>query len=162
MSSFFRQLTGAIDFFYKPFRRFLPLQTFRYGMSGGLNLVLDTVLYFIAFHYIFHKQFLDLGFVVVSPHIAALCVVFPITFFNGFLLNKYVAFRMSPVRGRVQLFRYGLSVSGALIANYALMKLFVETIHFYPTPSKAMINVIVTVYSYLMQKYFTFRGCSEE
>ncbi len=162
MNPFYPALTKAIDFFYiGPLRRTMPLQTFRYGVSGGLNLLLDTVLYFIVFHFVLHERFIDLGFVVVSAPIAALCIVFPVTFFNGFLLNRYVAFRKAPLRGRVQLLRYALSVTGSLVASYALMKLFVETFHFYPTPSKAMTTVLVSVYSYMMQKYFTFRGCTD-
>lgn len=162
MNSFYPTLKRAIDFFYAgPIRRIMPLQTFRYGVGGGLNMALDTVLYFVVFHFVLHKQNIDLGFVVVSAPIAAMCIVFPITFFNGFLLNRYIAFRRSPLRGGVQLSRYALSVTGALLATYALMKILVEAFHFYPTPSKALTSILVAVYSYLMQKYFTFRGCSD-
>ena len=31
-----------------------------------------------------------------------------------------------------------------------------------PTPSKALTTIISVVYSYLMQKYFTFRGCRDD
>lgn len=156
-------LTKIIDYLYiTPLRKWMPLQTFRYAACGALNMALDTVFYFISYHYIFNERNFDLGFIVISPHIAALCLVFPITFFNGFLLNKYVAFKESPLRGRIQLFRYGLSVVGALAMNYALMKIFVETLNIFPTPSKILTTGITVIYSYLVQKYFTFRGCPEE
>lgn len=124
-------------------------------------MVLDTVFYYISYHYIFMEQNLNLGFVVVSPHIAALCLVFPVTFLNGFLLNRYIAFKKSPLRGRTQLLRYGVSVTGALLINYALMKLFVETLYIFPTPSKILTTIITVAYSYLAQKYYTFKGCQE-
>ncbi|MCC8034461.1 MAG: GtrA family protein [Rikenellaceae bacterium] len=162
MRKFFRNITACIDFFYAgPVKRLLPRQTFRYAASGGINMILDTLLYYLIFHYILCERFIDLGIVVVSPYIAALCIVFPITFFNGFLLNRYVAFQMSPLRGRIQLGRYALSVAGSLLINYALMKLFVEAFHIFPTPSKFITNILVAIYSYLMQKYFSFRGCTD-
>ena len=40
---FEKLLTTVIDFFYPPFRRFMPLELFRYGCCGGLNLVLAPV-----------------------------------------------------------------------------------------------------------------------
>lgn len=39
----------------------------------------------------------------VSPHIAAMVLVFPFTFFVGFWLNRHVAFRRSPIGARTQL-----------------------------------------------------------
>ncbi len=155
-------ITRFADLFYiGPVRKLLPLQTFRYAFCGGLNLLLDTALYKLILHYMIRDRFVDLELVVVSPYIAAMCIVFPITFFNGFLLNRYVAFKQSPIRGHVQLMRYALSVSGALLANYALLKLLIESFHIDPTPSKFITNLLVAVYSFLMQKYFTFRGCRD-
>lgn len=151
-------ITRLIDCFYFPiFRKFLPLQTFRYAVCGGGNMCLDLVLYFIVFHFLLNESNLSLGFVVISPHIAALLIVFPITFFNGFLLNKYIAFSESTLRTSAQLVRYVLSVFGAILINYACMKLFVDVLAFYPTPSKALTTGISIVYSYLMQKYFAFK-----
>lgn len=156
-------LTRVIDYFYLPFiRRLIPIQTFRYAACGGSNMVLDLLLYYIIFHYVLCEQNLDLGFVVLSAHIAALFIVFPITFFNGFWLNKYIAFRYSPLRSSTQLFRYMLSVAGAVVVNYLCMKLLVDVMQFYPTPSKAATTLISIAYSYVMQKYFTFRGCENQ
>ena len=98
-------------------------------------------------------------FVAVSSYNAAWMIVFPITFFTGFWLNRHIAFHGSPLRGRVQLFRYLMSVCGSILLNYLCMKLFVGVIGIYPTPSNALTKAISVAYSYLMQKYFSFRGC---
>ncbi len=150
-------INRIIDWFYPPFRRFIPIETFRYAASGGANLILDITLYFLVFHFVLHQQNLNLGFVVISPHIAAFLIVFPITFTTGFMLAKYITFTQSPLRGKKQLFRYGLGVGGSIFLNYILLKLFVEYLHIYPTPSKMITTVIVVVYSYLVQKFFTFK-----
>jgi len=153
------KIIEIIDWFYKPFNKYIPMpeQTFRYAFCGGANTAFDIFLYFITYHYVLDKEIVDLGFVAISPHIAAFMFVFPVTFTTGFLLSKYITFTQSYLRGRVQLFRYGLTVIGSIILNYLFLKLFVEYCGFYPTPSKILTTGIVIIYSYLSQKHFTFR-----
>ena len=151
-------LIRGIDLLYIPqIRKIVSRDIFGYGICGGANMVLDTLWYFVLYHYVVCEQFVDLGIVVMSPHIATLCLVFPITFFTGFWLNRHVAFRVTHLRSRRQLVRYALSVVGSIVINYVCMKLFVESFHLWPTPSKMLTTVINVVYSYLAARYFTFR-----
>ena len=129
---------------------------FGYFLCGAANMALDTLWYFLTYHYVVMERNVDLGIVVISPHIAALIIVFPITFFTGFLLNRHVAFRATQQRTTKQLFRYALSVVGSILLNYALMKLFVELCYVWPTIAKMMTTVIVALYSFLAAKYFSF------
>ena len=153
-----KHITTVIDCFYwKPFRPLLPLQTFRYAACGGLNMVLDAVWYFVIYHYIVAERFFDLGVVVLSPHIASMLVVFPITFFNGFWLNRNVAFQATQFGQGRQLWRYALSVIGSLALNYICLKFFVEICDIWPTPAKAATTAVSVIYSYLAGRYFTFR-----
>ncbi len=167
-----RLLTRIIDWFYiPPVKALMPLQTFRYAACGGLNMGINLVLYYVVYNYLLGQKDLPVGTpyditdwipgVVVSAKIAAGCIVFPIIFLTGFWLNKQVAFRHSPLRNRTQLLRYLLSVAGSLLIYYVCMTLFVDVWHIWATPAYAMQIVITTVYSYLMQKNFTFRGCEE-
>ena len=146
-----------IDFFYPPFKRYFSRQFFRYGACGVANIGLDWALYFITYNYILQKQLVSLGFITFSPHIAALLITFPITLFTGFLLQKYVTFTASDLRGRQQLVRYMAVVGVNLLINYFGLKLFVEVLHFYPTLSKMIVTVICTIFSYFSQKKFTFK-----
>ena len=151
-------ITRAIDCLYIPVvERFISKQIFRYGACGVLNLTLDAVWYFVIYNFIVAKQFVDLGFVVISPHILSLIIVFPITFFTGFWLNRNVAFRTTHIESRKQLLRYLLTVLGSILINYASMKLLVEHAHLWATPSKIITTVVSTVYSYLVARYYTFR-----
>jgi putative flippase GtrA len=145
------------DWFYFPFLQFIPKEIFRYGATGGANTLLDIFLYFIFYRYVLDTHVVELGFIAVSPHIAAFLMVFPITFTTGFLLAKYVTFTTSELRGRIQLFRYGLTVAGAILLNYIFLKLFVEYFGWYATFSKIVTTVIVVAYSYMVQRYFTFK-----
>ncbi len=138
------------------------MQTFRYLVCGGSNMAFDIFLYWLFYNYIICEDIVQLPFIAISSYIAAFMCVFPITFFTGFWLNKNIAFRYSPLRGHTQLLRYLLSVGGAILLNYALIKLFVEGLNIYPIWAKIMTTLVSVVYSYTMQKYFTFRGCTDD
>ena len=147
----------TIDLFYVPFKKMIPIETFRYAATGGFNTVLDISLYFICYNFIIDKQVIDLQIVSISPYIGAFLIVFPITFFTGFLLAKYITFTASEIRGRTQLIRYMISVSGSIFLNYFFIKLFVEFVGLWPTLSKIISTVIVVIYSYFAQKLYTFK-----
>ncbi len=150
-------LIKIIDSGYFLVKRFLPLKTYRYAVCGGGNLVLDSVLYFLAFHFITQKQNIDLGLIVLSPHIAALFLVFPITFMVGFLLNRHIVFSDSNLPAFTQFFRY-LSVGiMALVLSYLAMKLLVDVLSLYPTPSRVLATIMTVLFSYIMQNTFSFK-----
>ncbi len=156
-------ITKIIDFFYPPFRRIMSEQLFRYAACGGGNLVLDWVLYFLIYNFVIghdlvyyqlpvtHYQF------CLTPHIATLCIVFPITLLTGFWLQKNVTFTQSDLHSARQLVRYILIVAVNLAINYFGLKLCVETLGWYPTPSKMAITLVTVAVSYFGQKYYTFR-----
>ena len=146
-----------IDYFYSPFRRYIPLETFRYAATGGFNTLLDIFLYFICYNFILDKKIIDPQIVSISPYIAAFLIVFPITFFTGFLLAKYITFTNSDIRGRIQLIRYVLSVSGSIFLNYFFLKILVEFGGLWPTLAKIITTGIVVIYSYFVQKFYTFK-----
>jgi putative flippase GtrA len=146
-----------IDYFYTPFRGYIPLETFRYAATGGFNTVLDISLYFICYNFILDKQVIDLYIVSISPHIGAFLIVFPITFLTGFLFARFITFTSSEIRGRIQLIRYMISVSGSIFLNYVFLKFLVEFGGLWPTLSKIITTVIVVIYSYFMQKFYTFK-----
>lgn len=150
-------LISVIDRLYvKPIRVLASREIFGYGVCGALNMSLDIVWYFLIYHFIVAERFIDLGIVVISPHIATLFVVFPITFLTGFWLNRNVAFRVAEYKSRGQLVRYALSVVGSIVINYVCMKIFVDALHIWPTPSKIITTAVSVIYSYLAARYFTF------
>ena len=147
----------VIDFFYPPFRRIMPLQTFRYAACGGGNTVLDILLYFIAYNFILQKQILYTPIGAISPYIAAFLISFVVSFPTGYLLNRYIVFPGSSLKGRIQLFRYFVLVLLCIGLNYIFIKLFVEKFGVYPTIAKMLTTIIVVSFSYLTQKNFTFK-----
>lgn len=152
-------ITKAIDLFYvKPLQKLFSQQVFRYLACGGITALLDAIWYYIIYHFIVCERIIDLGFIAVSPHIAALCVVFPITFFTGFWLNRNVAFQVTHISSLPQLAKYTLTVVGSILLNYACMKVLVEACGIWATPAKILTTIICAIYSFLVGRYFTFRG----
>ena len=144
----------------------MPEQLFRYAACGGGNMVLDWVLYFLIYNFVIGHDlvYLTLPFregtgvgLCLTPHIATLCIVFPITLLTGFWLQKYVTFTASQLNGWRQLMRYITIVAVNLAVNYFGLKLCVEVFGWYPTPSKMLITLITVAISYFGQKYYSFR-----
>ncbi len=153
-------IVRTVDAFYFPFLRFIPIEIFRYGVTGGINTFFDILLYYIFYQFVLSRQLVDLGIIAISPHIAAFLIVFPITFFTGFMLAKYITFTASEVKGRIQLFRYWITVIAALFLNYLFLKFFVEYAAFDAVTAKMLTTIVVVGFSYISQRHFSFKTAS--
>lgn len=151
-------IRNVIDFFYPPFRKYLSLQFFRYGFTGAMNLMFDWVLYFLIYNFVLQHRMLELGFVTISSHIAALGLKLPFVLLTGFLMQKYVTFSASKLQSQVQFFRYIVVFLINLAINYIGLKILVDQFGFYPTPSVMLISIVTIVISYFSQKHFTFKA----
>ena len=150
-------LHGVIDWFYPPFKKFMPIQTFRYAACGGGNTVLDICLFFVSYNYILHKEMVHTPWLTVSPHIAAFLMSFIVTFPVGYFLSRYVVFEGTSAPKREQLPKYMAVVLGSILLNYFFLKVFVETFGMFATLAKICTTVFVVAFSYFSQKHFTFK-----
>ncbi len=112
-------ITKFLDLLYLDiFKKIIPRHTFRYGVCGVVNSIfLDTIFYYIIYNIILHKHEINLGFYTLAPQIAAFILVFPITFFIGFWLNRNVAFHATSEQKKVQVSRYAISVCGSIVLS---------------------------------------------
>ena len=149
---------AVLDIFYPMFRRFMPLQTYHYAACGGANTFLSLLVYFLSYNYLLKKEVLHLGFLAFQPHIAALFIAFGVTFPIGFYLSMYVTFHGSYLKRRVQFFRYFLVIMACMFINYICLKIFVEVLGWYPTPSQLLTTGIVILFNYFSQRHFSFRS----
>ncbi|AEV98460.1 phenylalanine 4-monooxygenase [Niastella koreensis] len=155
-------INAAINAFYPLFRRFMPLQTFRYAACGGGNTLLDITLFYLSYHFLFREQIVHTPIIPLQPYTAAFMVSFSITFPLGFYMSRTIVFPGSTLRGRIQLFRYFMMVLICIGLNYIFIKLFVEQCHLYPTVAKILTTFIVVAFSFIAQKNFTFKVESAE
>lgn len=135
----------------------MPLQTYRYAACGGGNTAFNILLYFIAYNFVLQKSVLHLGPIAISAHIAAFLIAFVVTFPIGFYLSMYVVFSGSHLRRRIQFLRYFLVAVACIMLNYVFLKLFVDVLGWYPTPSMILTTFFVVVFSYLSQRHFSFQ-----
>lgn len=150
-------IIAFIDFFYPPFKKLMPEQTFRYAACGGGNTVLGIVVFVIFHEYVFRGKTFDFGFYAMKAHTASNIISFAVTLLVGFLLMKYVVFVDSNLKGRIQLFRYTVSSFINLFISTLLLKLFVEQVGLNAIIAQLITTVIVIVISYLSQKHFSFK-----
>nr|WP_294900746.1 GtrA family protein [uncultured Pedobacter sp.] len=136
----------------------MPLQTYRYAVCGGGNAVLNFLIFAITENFIVKKQVVHIvPNIALSSHIFSFLAAFSISFPIGFYLNTYVVFGGSYLLKRVQLFRYLSVVLVCILLNYVFMKLFVDFMHWYPTPSYMLTFAVVTLFSYFSQRNFSFK-----
>ena len=150
-------LLRIIDFFHKPVAKWIPEATFRYAITGGGTAAMGILIYFITYNFILKQQPIGLPLITISGPISALIIELSITFPLGFLLNKYLVFTQSDLRGRVQLLRYGSIVGLNIFLNYVLIKAMVEVLSFYPTIAKSITTILLAIFSYFSQKNYTFK-----
>lgn len=154
-----RAILALIDFFYPPFKRFISLHNFRYLATGGSTLLLGILSYYFAYFFIFTTTEVDFKLIVLQRETASLifdyCIAIPVSF----MLNKYIIFTHSELKGRVQLFRFLNLQFINILANYVLLKFLLELLRSYPTLamlSRIAVSVLMALFSYLYQHYFTF------
>lgn len=152
-------IIAFIDFFHKPFARFIPVQTFRYLACGGSNTVLSAIIYSISFNLVLagaSTHIIDDIYITapVGAQIISLVITFPI----GFILSRHIVFPESTLRGRKQLFRHVLTNATFILLTYVLIKLFAIMLpRVRPDITYPFILVIIAVLSYLSQRFYTFR-----
>ncbi len=145
-----------IDFFHPPFRKYISLHNFRYLTTGGTTFMLSLVVYYISFYYIFKTEEIDIYHFTIKRGIAAYIIDFTIVIPFSFLMNRYVVFTHSEIRGRVQLFRFLNLQFINILLNIFLYKFLADVLSVYPTIARFFVGVLIAGFSYLYQHYFTF------
>ncbi len=152
-------ILSIIDFFHPPFQKLISLHNFRYLATGGSTLLLGILSYYFAYFFIFKTQEVNFGIIVLQRETASLLVDYCVAIPTSFLLNKYIIFTHSELKGRVQLFRFLNLQFINILANYVLLKFLLELLKNYPTLgmlSRILVSILMALFSYLYQHYFTF------
>ncbi|MBC7555156.1 MAG: GtrA family protein [Taibaiella sp.] len=152
-------IVGIIDFFHKPFARWIPTQTFRYIACGGTNTVVNWAIYSFAYNVWLKKNDLVLsGAVTITAEVAAYIVSFFISFPIGFILSRHIVFPESNLHGRVQFFRYVMATATLILFTYVLIKVFAIVLPMVRADiSYIFVMVITAILSYISQRFFTFK-----
>ena len=150
-------ILAIIDFFYPPFKKIVGRQTFRYAVCGGGNAALNLLIFSLCYNLLFTSTYVYPFGIVITRYIASYIVALSITFPIGFLLNKYVVFQQSNLQGKIQLMRYAALTITNMLLDYSLLHLFIGYFGFWATGSQAFIIIILSLISYLVQTYYSFK-----
>jgi len=156
-----KTILSWIDFFYAPFKKYIPLQTFRYAACGGANTALDITLFSISYNFILKRHDLVFSSFTLTAPVAALFMALSISLPSGFYLNRYVVFPQTGLKGHTQFTRYIIVTTVCIFLNYLFLKFFINVLGFYPTPSKIVTTLFVIAFSYTTQTYFFFKPKKE-
>jgi len=151
-----KAILALIDFFHPPFKKYVSLHNFRYLATGGFTFVLGYAVYYFSFYHLFKTEEVDILFFTLKKGTAALAVDFAVVIPFSFLVNRYIVFTHSEVRGRVQLFRFLNLQFINILLNVFLYKFFADVLLVYPTVARFVVAVLLAGFSYLYQHYFTF------
>lgn len=148
-----------LDLFYPIVSKIFDKTTYYYAACGVGNLILSWFLFFLFYQYVFEKKLWYIQKIdfVFTPYTLSAFSCFIVSFVLGFILMKFVVFTESALKGRIQLFRYGLSAMVTSGANWILLKGLVELLEFFPSIANVISTCIVVVISYLIQRNFTFK-----
>jgi putative flippase GtrA len=152
-----KKIIAFINFFHLPLFQFIPAETFRYLFCGVSTLVVDWVVFSFSLHFIFQKQSLQIADFSFSATSLSKATAIVAGFVWGFGLNKYIVFTQSSLKGRVQLFRYTIIVGTCIILNFIIIKILLTQIPSLPTFANIITSLLVAVYSYIVQRSFTFK-----
>ncbi len=159
LSQIRKGIVAFIDFFHKPFAKYIPTQTFRYIACGGTNTVLGLVFFSLVYNHIFKGHSMHLiGDFALTDRVAALFVTFCFNVPFGFVLSSYIVFPESQIDTKVQFIRYtGAAVSFIGMA-YVLTKFFAWALPAVRADvSNIFVNFITAIISYLSQRFYTFK-----
>ena len=152
-------LRGFLDIFYPIVKKLFSKTTYYYAVCGASNMVLSWVLFYLFYNYLFHQQKWTIPLInlAINSYTISAAICFAISFIIGFTLLKYIVFTESEIKGRVQLFRYGISALISFVTSYAILRLLIEVFGIYASVSNIIASVVVAVISYLIQRNFTFK-----
>jgi putative flippase GtrA len=131
---------------------------------GGSAALLNLVVFFFANNYILPVKgaipvgLPGIGYFYMQHYTAAFIIALLVSFPVGFALNKYVVFQESQLKGRIQLFRYGIMTGLNIFLNWALLHFFVGLLQFWATPAQAVTTILLAILSYFAQTHFSFRS----
>lgn len=143
--------------YISPIQKIVPKQSFFYAMCGGGNMLFDAILYLFIYNFVLNKTPLIIFNYEISAAIASFLITFPFVFCLGLWLAKNITFTNSDNSDKKQSFRYlSVTIANFFIKYYGIKALI--TLSIWPSFANIAMTIITIVFSYLMQKYYTFKG----
>ncbi len=142
--------------------RILNLKVVRYFFSAASATVVDVMIYFLAFNYLYHKKDIHLPYYTLSATTASLMISYSCGLLTNFFLTKTLVFKESDLKGHHQFLRFLMVALGVLLLNYFFMRFLIRQMEWYPTIARAFSAVSIGLLSFVVHKSFSFRVSETE
>ncbi|MGI4751847.1 MAG: GtrA family protein [Janthinobacterium lividum] len=136
-------------------KKLLKNEVVRFFLSTGVGFLVDAIVYYFVYHYIFLKTvtIFGLGF---SRDVISLIVSYSCCIICNFLLTKYFVFAHSKLSARSQFLRFFMVAFVGFFANLLMLRLFVRVFKMYPPLARVVGALSLGVASYFVHKFFSF------
>lgn len=139
-------------------RRILKLKVVRYFFSAASATVVDVMVYYYAFNFIYKKENIEFfNLYTFSAPTASLILSYTCGLVTNFFMTKTLVFKESDLKGYHQFLRFVLVAIGVLGLNYVLMNFLIRNLHWYPTIARAVSAITIGGLSFVVHKTFSFR-----
>jgi putative flippase GtrA len=129
----------------------------RYLITAGVATVVDVIVYFSVFNFLFHKEDLHIAALTIGAPSASLVFSFACGLFTNFMLTRHFVFTTSELKSSVQFGRFVLVAVAVFISNYYLMNFLIKVLDWYPTIARGFSAVTIGVLSFITHKAFSFK-----
>jgi putative flippase GtrA len=144
-------------------QRVLKLKVVRYFFSAASATVVDVMVYYYAFNFIYQKENIEFfGVYTFSAPTASLMLSYTCGLMTNFFMTKNLVFKESDLKGYHQFLRFVLVAIGVLGLNYVLMNFLIRSLYWYPTIARAVSAITIGGLSFVVHKSFSFRVSNTE
>lgn len=139
------------------FRFFMTLKPVRYFITAGLATIVDVFVYYLMLNLVLKQKPVVLESYVLRATSIALVTSYGSGLMTNFTLTKFFVFTESELKTRFQLVRFILVAGIVLVANYFFMHFLINTLCWYPTPSRAFSAITIGLFSFMAHRHFSFK-----
>ncbi|WP_299289170.1 GtrA family protein [uncultured Mucilaginibacter sp.] len=137
-------------------KKLLKNEMVRFFLSTGVGFIVDALVYYFVYHYIFiTAEVKILGF-LISRDVISLIISYSCCIVCNFLLTKYFVFAHSKLSSRNQFARFFTVAFLGFFANLLMLRLFVSIFKVYPPLARIIAALSLGVASYFVHKFFSF------
>lgn len=141
----------------KPFiKKLLKNEVVRFFMSTGVGFIVDAVVYYLVYYYVFNKDGIKIFGYLISRTVISLLISYSCCIVCNFLLTKYFVFAHSRLSSQNQFARFFTVAFLGFFANLLMLRLFVSIFKVYPPLARIIAALSLGMASYFVHKFFSF------
>ncbi len=136
--------------------KLLKNQVIRFVLSAGVGFLVDISAFYLFYHNLLVQPTYEIFNLTVRNSTASLAISFFMGVVVNFLITRYFVFSESKSRPVKQFVRFVSVAVIGFFANLAVLKIFIQDLHFYPPVARITAALSLFFASYFVHKLFSF------